>query len=52
MKKTKTLELFSNVEIPLVEVLTDMECEGVNLDTKFLKGLSKVLLKTLKAWKI
>ncbi len=49
MKKTKTLELFSNVEIPLVEVLTDMECEGVNLDTKFLKGLSKVLLDDIKS---
>ena len=49
MKKTKTLELFSNVEIPLVEVLTDMECEGVNLDTKFLKGLSKVLLEDIKS---
>ena len=49
MKKTKTLELFNNVEIPLVEVLTDMECEGVNLDTKFLKGLSKVLLEDIKS---
>ncbi|PWH11062.1 DNA polymerase I [Bacteroidetes bacterium SCGC AAA795-G10] len=49
MKKTKTLELFSNVEIPLVEVLTDMECEGVKLDTKFLKELSKVLLKDIKS---
>ena len=49
MKKTKTLELFSNVEIPLVEVLTDMECEGVNLDTKFLKELSKVLLEDIKS---
>lgn len=49
MIKTKTLELFSNVEIPLVEVLTDMECEGVNLDTKFLKGLSKILLEDIKS---
>ena len=49
MIKTKTLELFSDVEIPLVEVLTDMECEGVNLDTKFLKELSKVLLKDIKS---
>ena len=49
MIKTKTLELFSDVEIPLVEVLTDMECEGVNLDTKFLKGLSKVLLEDIKS---
>ena len=48
MIKTKTLELFSDVEIPLVEVLTDMECEGVNLDRKFLKELSKVLLKDIK----
>ena len=37
------------MEIPLVEVLTDMECEGVNLDTKFLKELSKVLLKDIKS---
>ena len=49
MKKTKTIELFSNVEIPLVEVLTDMECEGVNLDRKFLKELSKVLLEDIKS---
>ena len=49
MIKTKTLELFSDVEIPLVEVLTDMECEGVNLDTKFLKELSKVLLEDIKS---
>ena len=37
------------MEIPLVEVLTDMECEGVNLDTKFLKELSKVLLEDIKS---
>ena len=49
MIKTKTLELFSDVEIPLVEVLTDMECEGVNLDRKFLKELSKVLLEDIKS---
>ena len=47
--KTKTLELFNNVEIPLVEVLTDMECEGVNLDTKFLKELSKERIVYLDA---
>ena len=49
MKTTKTLELFNNVEIPLVEVLTDMECDGVNLDTNFLKELSKVLSKDIRS---
>ena len=36
------------MEIPLVEVLTDVEC-GVSLDRKFLKELSKVLLEDIKS---
>lgn len=36
-------ELFNNVELPLVSVLTAMEIEGINLDTDFLKELSVAL---------
>ena len=36
-------ELFREVEIPLVSVLTAMEIEGINLNTEFLEGLSTVL---------
>ena len=32
-------ELFNNVELPLVSVLTAMEIEGINIDTDFLKEL-------------
>ena len=35
-----TRTLYDKVELPLVEVLTAMECEGINLDTAFLKELS------------
>ena len=36
-------ELFNNVELPLVSVLTAMEIEGINLNTSFLKELSVAL---------
>ena len=36
-------KLFREVELPLVDVLTAMECEGIRLDTNFLKGLEKEL---------
>ena len=39
--KSKTISLFEKVEIPLVSVLSSMECEGINLNTTFLNGLSK-----------
>ena len=35
MAAADTLSLYKKVELPLVEVLTDMECEGINLDTAF-----------------
>jgi DNA polymerase-1 len=38
-----TTELFNKVEIPLVEVLTDMEAEGINLNVEFLNQLSMTL---------
>ena len=42
--KAKAVEkVFYEVENPLVKVLTDMEYEGVRVDTGFLKDYSKVL---------
>ncbi|MFT3950355.1 MAG: DNA polymerase I [Agriterribacter sp.] len=42
--KTKAVEkVFYEVENPLVKVLTDMEYEGVRIDTDFLKEYSKEL---------
>ena len=38
-----TTELFKTVELPLVEVLADMEAEGINLNVDFLNELSKNL---------
>lgn len=43
MEDAGTLKLFQDVELPLVEVLTQMESEGINLDIAFLKELSKGL---------
>nr|WP_299031513.1 DNA polymerase I [uncultured Tenacibaculum sp.] len=40
-------KLFNEVETPLVSVLTAMEIEGINLDTNFLKTLSKALSKDI-----
>jgi DNA polymerase I len=42
--KTKSVEkVFSEVENPLVKVLTDMEFEGIRIDMDFLKTYSKEL---------
>ncbi len=43
LKEAKTLELFNNIELPLVKVLSAMEIEGINLDKDFLNGLSAEL---------
>src|SRR6056300_131550 len=43
MQTAQTLELFRQVELPLVKVLTEMECEGINLNVPFLEELSKNL---------
>ncbi len=39
--------LLEEVELPLVSVLCDMECEGINLDVPFLETYSKELEKEL-----
>uniref|UniRef100_UPI0030EF9854 DNA polymerase I n=1 Tax=uncultured Flavobacterium sp. TaxID=165435 RepID=UPI0030EF9854 len=43
LEKVGTKKLFDEIEIPLVEVLADMEKEGINLDVDFLKAMSKDL---------
>ena len=48
MSTAKTLELYQKVELPLVSVLTNMECEGINLDVSFLKSLSVTLAEDIQ----
>ncbi len=43
LESGKLTELFTNVEMPLVSVLTNMEIEGINLNKDFLKEFSKEL---------
>jgi DNA polymerase-1 len=40
LEKVGTKKLFDEIEIPLVQVLADMEKEGINLDVDFLKNMS------------
>ena len=40
LEKVGTKKLFDEIEIPLVQVLADMEREGINLDEDFLKTMS------------
>ena len=40
-------ELYNDIEIPLVNILADMECEGVNLDSAYLSEFSKELEKDI-----
>jgi len=40
LEKVGTKKLFDEIEIPLVQVLADMEREGINLDEDFLKAMS------------
>ncbi|SFW34316.1 DNA polymerase I [Sinomicrobium oceani] len=42
------LKLFEEIEAPLVQVLADMEIEGIRVDTGFLKSLSQALDKDVK----
>ena len=41
LEASKLTKLFNTVEIPLVNVLSAMEIEGINLNTDFLASLSK-----------
>ena len=48
LKEQKLLELFENIEMPLVSVLSSMEKNGIKLDLKYLTKLSGELAKTLE----
>jgi len=48
LDQTETRKLFDDIEIPLVQVLADMEMEGVNLDTGFLANLSSELTEDIQ----
>lgn len=40
LEQSKTKALFEEIEIPLLQVLANMELEGIKLDTDFLKKMS------------
>lgn len=50
LEKVGTKKLFDEIEIPLVQVLADMEREGVNLDEDFLKSMSVDMQKEIDAF--
>jgi len=43
LEEGKLTKLFNTVEVPLVSVLSDMEIEGINLNTEYLASFSKEL---------
>ena len=47
LEKNKLTKLFEEIEIPLLNVLADMELEGINVDADFLKSLSEDLTKDI-----
>lgn len=52
LSETKTSELFKNIEMPLVAVLSAMEAEGINLDVNALNEYSdKLQIEVLKVVK-
>ncbi len=48
LKKEKLHDLYTDVEMPLISVLADMEYEGINLDVDFLRDYSHTLEKDMK----
>ena len=49
LEQAGTRKLFDEIEIPLMTVLADMEREGINLDTGYLKQLSEELSNDIKS---
>jgi DNA polymerase I len=49
LKETNTIELFEEIEIPLIPVLASMEKEGINLDILTLNEFSGYLNTRIKA---
>ncbi len=48
LSNRNALKLFEEIEAPLVQVLADMEIEGIRVNTDFLKSLSHALDKDIK----
>jgi DNA polymerase-1 len=48
LAEKKVLDLFKNIEMPLIKVLTDMEFFGVKVDVDALKSFSKELADAIK----
>ncbi|WP_026914097.1 DNA polymerase I [Christiangramia portivictoriae] len=48
LEEANTRKLFNEIEIPLVEVLADMELEGIKLDENYLQSLSEALSNDIK----
>ena len=46
--KEKCFRVYENLEIPLVDVLARMECQGIKIDKKILSQLSETFAKNLK----
>ena len=46
--KEKCFHVYENLEIPLVDVLARMECQGIKIDKKILSQLSETFAKKLK----
>lgn len=49
LKEKNMFKLFEEIEIPLVDILAEMEENGINIDLEFLKGYSKILEDNLKS---
>lgn len=47
VKKDGLWNIFESIELPLIEVLTDMKQQGIRLDVEYLKTLSKKFHKEL-----
>ena len=48
LKELKLLDLFNDIEMPLLKVLSKIEVEGINLDVIMLQNFSKELTEEIK----
>ncbi len=50
LERVGTKKLFDEIEVPLIQVLADMEREGINLDKEFLKSMSGEMQKEIETF--
>ncbi|GAA4759335.1 MULTISPECIES: DNA polymerase I [Flavobacterium] len=50
LERVGTKKLFDEIEVPLIQVLADMEREGINLDKDFLKSMSIEMQKEIETF--